>query len=169
MNADRPLAVDLPHSRSVRRLPVDLDEVDKSILAELQRDGRVSYADLGPKVGLSAAVARQRVQRLLDNQVVRVVGVTDPQTMGYPVMAMLGIQVDGDVVAVADAIAEIDGVIYIVMTAGSFDLLAEVICEDSPGLLDVINSQVKRVEGVRSVESFMYFATHTHRFGWAVR
>ncbi|HMS14178.1 MAG: Lrp/AsnC family transcriptional regulator [Microthrixaceae bacterium] len=153
----------------MRRLPVDLDEVDKSILAELQRDGRVSYADLGPKVGLSAAAARQRVQRLLDNQVVRVVGVTDPQTMGYPVMAMLGIQVDGDVVAVADAIAEIDGVIYIVMTAGSFDLLAEVICEDSPGLLDVINSQVKRVEGVRSVESFMYFATHTHRFGWAVR
>ena len=85
---------------------------------------------------------------------------TDHQ-MSYPASVLKGL-------APRDTV-EIDGVIYIVMTAGSFDLLAEVICEDSPGLLDVINSQVKRVEGVRSVESFMYFATHTHRFGWAVR
>jgi len=153
----------------VTTLPIDLDDIDKRIVTELQRDGRISYADLGPIVGLSPAAVRQRVQRILDSGVVEVVGVTDPQALGYPVMAMLGIQVDGDVVKIADEIGAIDRVIYIVMSAGSFDLMVEVISEDTLGLLDLINSQVKTIDGVREVESFVYFGIHTHRFGWAVR
>ena len=150
-------------------LPIELDDIDKRIVTELQRDGRISYADLGPIVGLSPAAARQRVQRILDSGVVEVVGFTDPQALGYPVMAMLGVQVDGDVVKIADEIGAIERVIYIVMSAGSFDLMVEVISEDTLGLLDLINSQVKTIDGVREVESFVYFGIHTHRFGWAVR
>ena len=150
-------------------LPIELDDIDKRIVTELQRDGRISYADLGPIVGLSPAAVRQRVQRILDSGVVQVVGVTDPSAVGYPVMAMLGVQVDGDVTSIADAIAAVDGVIYIVMSAGSFDLMVEVICEDTMALLDLINRKVKTVPGVRQVESFMYFGIHTHRFGWGVR
>lgn len=151
------------------KLPIELDDVDKAIISELQRDGRISYADLAPIVSLSAAAVRQRVQRILDSGVVQVVGVTDPQALGYPVVAMLGVQVEGDVVAIADAISEIDGVIYMVMSSGSFDILVEVISEDTQGLFEKINEQVKVIDGVRRVESFMYFGIHTHRFGWAVR
>jgi len=150
-------------------LPIELDDIDKRIVTELQRDGRISYADLGPIVGLSPAAVRQRVQRILDAGVVQVVGVTDPSAVGYPVMAMLGVQVDGDVTEIADEIATVDGVIYIVMSAGSFDLMVEVICEDTMALLDLINRRVKTVKGVRHVESFVYFGIHTHRFGWGVR
>ena len=150
-------------------LAIELDDIDKRIVTELQRDGRISYADLGPIVGLSPAAVRQRVQRILDAGIVQVVGVTDPQALGFPVMAMLGVQVDGDVTAIADLIAEVDGVIYIVMSAGSFDLMVEVICEDTMALLDLINARVKTVPGVRHVESFVYFGIHTHRFGWGVR
>ncbi|MBX7071358.1 MAG: Lrp/AsnC family transcriptional regulator [Microthrixaceae bacterium] len=150
-------------------LAIELDDIDKRIVTELQRDGRISYADLGPIVGLSPAAVRQRVQRILDAGIVQVVGVTDPQALGFPVMAMLGVQVDGDVTAIADRIAEVDGVIYIVMSAGSFDLMVEVICEDTMALLDLINARVKTVPGVRRVESFVYFGIHTHRFGWGVR
>jgi Lrp/AsnC family transcriptional regulator for asnA, asnC and gidA len=148
---------------------VSLDEIDKKIITELQRDGRVSYADLGPLVGLSPAAVRQRLQRLIDTDTVQVVGVTDPLTLGYPTMAMLGIRVDTDVKAIADAIATIDGVIYVVLSSGSFDILVEVICEDSGKLLDVINDRVRAIPGVRAVESFVYFGIHTHRFGWRVR
>lgn len=151
------------------KLPIELDDIDKRIVTELQRDGRISYADLGPIVGLSPAAVRQRVQRILDSGVVQVVGVTDPSAVGYPVMAMLGVQVDGDVTQIADEIAAVDGVIYIVMSAGSFDLMVEVICEDTLALLDLINGRVKTVKGVRQVESFVYFGIHTHRFGWGVR
>lgn len=146
-----------------------LDDVDKAIISELQRDGRISYADLAPLVGLSPAATRQRVQRLLDDGTVQVVGVTDPQRLGYPTTAMLGVNVDGDVRKVADAISAVEGVIYLVMSAGSFDLLVEVIASDPEALFTLVNDEVRRVDGVRSVESFLYYSIHTHRFGWPVR
>ena len=90
------------------KLPIELDDIDKRIVVELQRDGRISYADLGPIVGLSAAAVRQRVQRILDSGIVKVVGVTDPQALGFPVMAMLGVQVDGDVTQIADTATAAD-------------------------------------------------------------
>jgi Lrp/AsnC family transcriptional regulator for asnA, asnC and gidA len=151
------------------RPAVTLDDLDKAIIAELQRDGRIAYADLAPLVGLSPAATRQRVQRLLDAKVVNVLGVTDPLALGFPVMAMLGVQVDGDVVTIADRVAEIDGVIYVVLSSGSFDLLVEVIAEDTGSLLGVINDRLKAIDGVRRVESFLYFGIHTHRFGWGAR
>ena len=151
------------------RIAVSLDDTDKAIIAELQADGRIAYSDLAPRIGLSPAATRQRVQRLLDAGVVNVVGVTDPLALGYPAMAMLGIQVDGDVVRIADAVAEIVGVIYVVLSSGSFDLLVEVIMEDTGTLLGIINDRIKTIDGVRRVESFVYFGIHTHRFGWGVR
>ncbi|MFL6112733.1 MAG: Lrp/AsnC family transcriptional regulator [Catenulispora sp.] len=145
-----------------------LDETDKEILRALQRDGRVSYADLGPAVGLSAPAARARVQRLIDTGAVRVVGVTDPIALGLPTMAMLGVRADGDLRAVADAIAACEGVIYVVLTAGSFDLFVEVVCHTPAELLDVVNDGIKVVPGVIRVETFTYFGIHTHRFVWDV-
>ena len=146
-----------------------LDDTDRRLIDELQRDGRASYADLAELVGLSPAATRMRVQRLLDAGVVEVVGVTNPMALGYPVMAALGVRVDRNVREVADRIADIAGVIYVVFTSGSFDLLVEVLCEDSSRLLQVIDDEVRRIPDVRSVESFTYFGIHTHRFVWGTR
>ena len=146
-----------------------LDDTDRRLIDELQRDGRASYADLAEIVGLSPAATRMRVQRLLDAGVVEIVGVTDPMALGYPVMAALGVRVDRNVREVADRIADIDGVIYVVFTSGSFDLLVEVLCEDSSRLLQVIDDEVRRIPDVRTVESFTYFGIHTQRFVWGTR
>jgi DNA-binding Lrp family transcriptional regulator len=86
---------------------IDLDDTDRSIIRELQRDGRISYADLAPLAGLSAPATRQRVQRLMDSGLLQVVAVTDPLALGLPVMAMVGINVDGDIRDVAERIAEV--------------------------------------------------------------
>jgi Lrp/AsnC family transcriptional regulator for asnA, asnC and gidA len=145
-----------------------VDEIDRAILRELQIDGRIAYAELGPKVGLSASAARQRLQRLLDSQAVQVVGVTDPMGMGGQAMALLGIAVDGDPRAVADALAERAEVVYAVLTSGGFDLFAEVVCPGPRDLLDFVNDVVRQIEGVRQVQSFPYFGIHTHRFLWNV-
>ncbi|MFD5520959.1 Lrp/AsnC family transcriptional regulator [Streptomyces sp. NBC_00659] len=145
-----------------------MDEIDRAILRELQIDGRIAYAELGPKVGLSASAARQRLQRLLDSQAVQVVGVTDPMGMGGQAMALLGIAVDGDPRAVADALAERAEVVYAVLTSGGFDLFAEVVCPGPRDLLDFVNDVVRQIEGVRQVQSFPYFGIHTHRFLWNV-
>lgn len=146
-----------------------LDDLDRRLVEALQRDGRASYADLAELVGLSPAATRLRVQRLLDGGVVQVVGVTDPLALGYPVMAALGVRVERNVRDVADRIAAIKGVIYVVFTSGSFDLLVEVICEDSARLLTVIDDEIRSISDVRSVESFTYFGIHTHRFVWGTR
>ncbi|MFE2537935.1 Lrp/AsnC family transcriptional regulator [Streptomyces sp. NPDC059371] len=145
-----------------------MDEIDRAILRELQIDGRIAYAELGPKVGLSASAARQRLQRLLDSQAVQVVGVTDPMGMGGQAMALLGIAVDGDPRAVADTLAERAEVVYSVLTSGGFDLFAEVVCPGPRDLLDFVNDVVRQIEGVRQVQSFPYFGIHTHRFLWNV-
>ncbi|MER8009446.1 MULTISPECIES: Lrp/AsnC family transcriptional regulator [unclassified Streptomyces] len=145
-----------------------MDEIDRAILRELQTDGRIAYADLGPKVGLSASAARQRLQRLLDTRTVQVVGVTDPMAMGGQAMALLGIAVDGDPRAVADELARRDEVVYAVLTSGGFDLFAEVVAPGPRELLDFVNDVVRPVEGVRQIQSFPYFGIHTHRFLWDV-
>lgn len=149
--------------------PLSLDDLDRRLVEALQRDGRASYAELAELVGLSPAATRLRVQRLLDANVVQVVGVTDPLALGYPVMAALGVRVERNVREVADRIAAIAGVIYVVFTSGSFDLLVEVICEDSSRLLTVIDDEIRGIADVRSVESFTYFGIHTHRFVWGTR
>lgn len=148
---------------------IPLDPIDRQLVEALQKDGRASYADLSELVGLSPAATRLRVQRLLDAGVVQVVGVTDPLALGYPVMAALGVGVERNVRDVADRIAAIDGVIYVVFTSGSFDLLVEVVCEDSSRLLHVIHDEIRSIPDVRSVESFTYFGIHTHRFVWGTR
>ena len=145
-----------------------MDDIDRAILRELQTDGRIPYADLGPKVGLSPSAARQRLQRLVDSRVVQVVGVTDPMAMGGQAMALLGIAVDGDARAVADVLGRREEVVYSVLTSGGFDLFAEVVCHQPRELLDFVNDVVRPVEGVTRVQSFPYFGIHTHRFLWDV-
>lgn len=145
-----------------------MDDTDRAILRELQTDGRIAYADLGPKVGLSASAARQRLQRLIDANVVQVVGVTDPMARGRQAMALLGVRVDGDPRAVADELAAHGEVVYSVLTAGSFDLFVEVVCRRPQDVLAFVNDVVRQVATVTAVESFPYFGIHTHRFLWDV-
>ncbi|MEV0966181.1 MULTISPECIES: Lrp/AsnC family transcriptional regulator [unclassified Streptomyces] len=145
-----------------------MDDIDRAILRELQTDGRIPYADLGPKVGLSPSAARQRLQRLVDTRVVQVVGVTDPMAMGGQTMAMLGVLVDGDPRAVADALSTREEVVYAVLTAGRYALFAEVVSPGPSDLLDFVNDAVRPVDGVVGVDTFPYFGIHTHRFLWDV-
>lgn len=147
---------------------VPIDSIDRAIICQLQDDGRASYADLAAEVGLSAPAVRQRMQRLKESGLLQVVAVTDPLKLGLPVMAMVGIAIDGDIREVADVVGAIDEVIYVVLTSGSFDLFAEVVCADMDQLFDVVNARLKRIDGVKTTESFVYFDIHTHRFNWGV-
>ena len=104
----------------------------------------------------------------METGLLQVVAVTDPLKLGLPVMALVGIAVDGDIRAVADAVGAIDEVIYVVLTSGSFDLFAEVVCADMDELFAVVNDRLKQIDGVRETESFVYFDIHTHRFNWGV-
>ena len=147
------------------RKAATLDDIDRAIIEQLQRDGRLPYTRLGQAVGLSEAAVRQRVQRLIDNGVMQVVAVTDPLSLGLRRMAMIGLRTEGDVSAITDKIGDFDDVDYVVETAGSFDILIEVVVEDDAALLELIG-RLRSVAGVRSTESFIYLRLAKQTYAW---
>ncbi|QYH36542.1 Lrp/AsnC family transcriptional regulator [Salinibacterium sp. M195] len=156
-----------PRSSAVK--PAHIDDVSKAIIEQLQNDGRRSYAEIGKAVGLSEAAVRQRVQKLTDSGVMQVVAVTDPMQLGFFRQAMIGIQVSGDTTAVAEQIGKLPAVDYLVLTAGSFDLLVEVVCENDDDLIDLLNRDIRGIEGVRSTETFVYLRLHKQFYNWGTR
>jgi Lrp/AsnC family transcriptional regulator for asnA, asnC and gidA len=148
---------------------VVLDDVSKAIIEELQQDGRRSYAAIGKVVGLSEAAVRQRVQRLIEGGVMQVVAVTDPLELGFARQAMIGIRARGELEPIADALAEMEEVDYVVITAGSFDLLAEVVCESDEHLLEILSHRIRKLEGIVSTETFMYLKLRKQTYSWGVR
>ena len=147
---------------------VVLDDTSKRIIEQLQADGRRSYAAIGKAVGLSEAAVRQRVQRLQETGVVQIVAVTDPLTLGFRRQAMIAVKSDGDLKQVADQLASIQEIDYVVITAGSFDLLLEVVCEDDDHLLDIL-SRVRGVPSVTSTETFVYLELRKQTYSWGTR
>jgi len=146
-----------------------LDEIAKAIIEVLQVDGRASYAAIAKEVGLSEAAVRQRVQRLLDAGIMQIVAVTDPIQVGFRRQAMIGIRVTGDLAAVGDALSEMPEVDYVVTTAGSFDILAEVVCEDDEQLLELISTRVRKLPGVATTETFVYLKLNKQHYNWGTR
>jgi Lrp/AsnC family transcriptional regulator, regulator for asnA, asnC and gidA len=146
-----------------------LDDVSKQIIEQLQEDGRRPYAAIGKAVGLSEAAVRQRVQKLLSDGVMQIVAVTDPVQVGFARQAMIGVRCSGELGRVADALADMPEVDYVVITAGSFDLLAEVVCEDDDHLLELIGDRIRGIDGVESTETFVYLKLRKQLYNWGTR
>ena len=143
-----------------------LDDIDRRIIGQLQVDGRKPYTQMAPVVGLSEAAVRQRVQRLIDSGVMQIVAVTDPKLLGFSRQAMIGLQVEGDALVVADRVAALREVEYVVLTAGAVDLLVEVAVEDDESLLRLLNDQIRKIPGVRATETYMYLRIHKETYQW---
>lgn len=143
--------------------PFDLDDIDEEIVLLLQQDGRMSFSDLGNAVGLTSGGARMRVKRLEERGILRVIGVTSAYELGLRSIAMLQIEIDGDIDEVANRLSDNEGVRYVVLGSGSFSILAEVYAETSADLFSLINRQVRQIPGVLRVETFTYHSVHTHR------
>ena len=146
-----------------------LDAISKAIIEQLQADGRRAYATIGKAVGLSEAAVRQRVQRLVETGVVQIVAVTDPMQMGFSRQAMIGIRCEGNLEQLADTLADLPEVDYVVITAGGFDLLVEVVCEDDAHLLGILNDKIRALAGVHGTETFVYLKLRKQLYNWGTR
>jgi Lrp/AsnC family transcriptional regulator for asnA, asnC and gidA len=146
-----------------------LDDVNKSIVEELQQDGRRTYGSIAEAVGLSEAAVRQRVQKMREAGVMQIVAVTDPLQVGFRCQAMVGIRADGDTRVVAERLAAVDDIDYVVMCTGSFDILVELVTEDEDTLLELLNGVIRRVPGVRDTETFMYLKLTKQTYSWGTR
>jgi Lrp/AsnC family transcriptional regulator, regulator for asnA, asnC and gidA len=148
---------------------IALDGVSRSIIEQLQQDGRRSYAAVGKVVGLSEAAVRQRVQRLIESGVIQIVAVTDPTELGLDRRALIGVRVSGELDPVADAIAALDEVDSVVIVAGSFDLMVEVAAESDHHLLEIVSKRIRSVPEVIATEIFVYLRQCKQTHSWGVR
>jgi Lrp/AsnC family transcriptional regulator for asnA, asnC and gidA len=143
-----------------------VDDTSRAIIGELQEDGRRPYASIGKAVGLSEAAVRQRVQKLVDSGVMQIVAVTDPLRVGLHRQAMVGIKVDGDVRDLAAQLTANKEIDYVVICSGAYDLLVELTARDDEHLLEVINTQIRSIPGVRSTEMFVYLRLEKQTYSW---
>lgn len=142
--------------------------MSKAIIEQLQHDGRRSYASIGKSIGLSEAAVRQRVQRLVDLEVIQVVAVTDPLQLGFARQAMIGIRCQGDSTAIAEKLAEVDTIVYVVLTAGTFDIITDVVCADDTDLLKLLN-EIRSIPGVLATETLVYLKLVKQQYNWGTR
>jgi Lrp/AsnC family transcriptional regulator for asnA, asnC and gidA len=142
-----------------------LDTVDQAIIEALQKNGRESFRRIAADVGVSEATVRARYSRLCDDNILQVTGVTNPLGLGFDAMAMVGIRTAGAPEPVADEIAKWDEAGYVVVTAGQYDILVELVCADRRQLLD-LTSRIRSLEGVVSTESFLYLALWKQLYDW---
>ncbi len=148
---------------------VPLDDVNKAIIAQLQADGRRSYAAIAGSIGLSEAAVRQRVQRLIEAGIMQIVAVTDPMQLGFARQAMIGIRVRGPIEPIADQLAGLDEIDYVVVTAGQYDILVEAVCESDEHLLEVLSGKIRSLDGVESTDTFVYLKLRKQTYSWGVR
>lgn len=142
-----------------------VDDTDSAIIEQLQHDGRVSYTKLAVAIGMSEGAARQRVQRLIDSGVIQIVAVTNPLLLGYRRMAMIGVRAEGPTVDIAKTLEAFPDIEYLVVTAGSFDLMCEVVVPDDSTLLDITN-RIRAVPGVSTTETFIYLSLIKQTYAW---
>lgn len=155
-------------ARDIENARTVLDDLSKHIVEQLQQDGRRSYAAIGKAVGLSEAAVRQRVQRLVDAGVMQIVAVTDPLSLGFSRQAMVGVRCGGDLERVATHLAGMEEIDYVVITAGSFDLLIEVVCENDDQLLEILG-RVRTIPSVTATETFVYLKLCKQTYSWGTR
>lgn len=154
---------------STGRRPV-LDDLDKAIIKALQLDGRRPYAQIGRDLKVPEATVRQRAERLINRGVVQVVGVTDPLAMGFGQPAFIGLHVDADRLnEIAERVAALDEVTYVVVTAGRFDIICEVVCEDNEHLLRVLAERLAKIDGIRSTETMVELRFVKESYRWGTR
>jgi Lrp/AsnC family transcriptional regulator for asnA, asnC and gidA len=145
----------------------EISPLDKGILEHLQADGRRPFTQIAAELGVSEAAVRARTNRLIERGVLQIVGVTDPLKLGYDQMAMVGVRCEGDQVLVAaEAIAALPEVIYVVVTAGAYDLLVEAVCEDNEALLRFLTEKLRKVPGVQATETFVYLRIVKQAYEW---
>jgi Lrp/AsnC family transcriptional regulator, regulator for asnA, asnC and gidA len=148
----------------------EVSALDKRIIEHLQQDGRRPFTQIAADLGVSEAAVRARTNRLVERGILQVVGVTDPLKLGFQQQAMIGVRCESNrLLEVADAVSAFAEVDYVVITAGPFDLLIEVVCEDNEALLQFLTEKLRAVQGVRDTETFVYLRMVKQTYQWGTR
>ena len=144
-----------------------MDEIDRRILRILQEDGRVPFTEIAARTGLADSTVRARYRALVEDGLVRNVGIVDPYALGFQAPAIIAISVEpGLIDAVARQIVQVPEVSYLVTTLGSYDLIVEVFCRNVTHLSNVLKEKIREIDGVRATETLMISQSYKLSYRW---
>ncbi|MFE9885140.1 Lrp/AsnC family transcriptional regulator [Streptomyces scopuliridis] len=159
-----------PDVRGGRTPRQQLDDIDRRIIAILQADGRRPYSQIAEELAIPASSVRYRVQRLEEGGILQIVGIANPLTIGFDRFAMIGIRVrPGAAQDVCRALRDLPETSYVIMTAGQYDVMSEVICRDTDHFTDLVNRRMHLIDGIVSTDSFFVLEVHKLAYGWGVQ
>jgi Lrp/AsnC family transcriptional regulator for asnA, asnC and gidA len=159
-----------PNRRTNGSRGSEVTELDKRIIEHLQEDGRRPFTQIAASLGVSEAAVRARTNRLIERGILQVVGVTDPLKLGFQQWAMIGVKCEASrLLEVAEEVASFPEVDYVVVTAGSYDLLIETVAEDNEALLRFLTERLRKIDGVRETETFVYLRLMKQSYQWGTR
>ncbi len=144
-----------------------IDELDRKVIEALQRNGRESFRAVAAQLGVSEATVRSRYGRLVEEGILQVVGVTNPLGLGFE-QALVGVKTSGSPSAVADEISRWAEADYVVVTAGQFDVVVEVVTSSRAELLELTN-RIRALDSVVSTETFLYLEMWKQLYDWGTR
>lgn len=156
------------NQQGARRLAID--DIDRDIVASLQRDGRRPYSKLASDLNVAESVVRYRVQRLERSGILQIVGIADPLKVGFDLMALVGVGVKpGHLANVSHTMATLPEASYVAALAGRFDLVVEVVCRDTAHFGELLTTRIQNVPGITRTESFLILDIQKMAYGWDVR
>ena len=145
-----------------------VDELDKLIFQALQVNGRTPFTQIARRAGVSETTIRTRYQRLVDQGIVRTIGIIDPSALDFEATAIVAVSAEpGMASEIARSITRMPEVSYLVTTLGSYDLILEVFCQDLSHLTDVVTQQIQQISGVRATETLLIAESYKLACAWS--
>lgn len=148
-------------------MPHKLDELDRKLIALLQENARLTNKEIAGQLGSSEPTIRRRIDRLLEDGVFRIVAVASPFSLGYDVIAILGLQIDRTRQAqIEQTLKALPELRFIGLTLGSFDVMVEAWFRSNDDLLAFMSDKLSRIEGIRRVESWQVLKLAKYSYDW---
>jgi Lrp/AsnC family transcriptional regulator for asnA, asnC and gidA len=145
-----------------------VDDLDRLIIQALQKEGRVPFTQIARQANVSETTIRTRYQKLVATDVVRVVGMVEPSTLGYEATAVVAVSAEpGMADKIAREVDQVPEVSHLVTTLGSYDLIVEVYCKDLAHLTDVVTQQIQQISGVRATETLVIAESYKLACDWS--
>lgn len=137
-----------------------LDDLDRKLVQELQKNGRQSFVTLAKKLGVVEGTVRKRIKNLLDKDIIKIIAVPNPRKLGYNFLSIMGLQVRmADLRKVADELAQKPNVCYLSFVAGRYDLIALVITRSPEELSAFIEKEISAIPSILRTETLVNLDT----------
>lgn len=142
-----------------------LDEVDRSLVAQLQQDGRRPYREMARTLGVSEGTVRWRVRRLLDSGALRIAAIADPFRLGYKVQAFVLVRVaPGEHDRIVETLASWPEVVYVSSLTGRVDIYVQLVCRDHEDLYQLVAREIPDIGGIVETETLMELKVHKLKY-----